>query len=308
MHHVIFLGMGFRIIFFATRPCWGTRDILCVGIKPKRQKRSDLAVWQTPYSNKQILTPVKSISCISHHYKWNWCQTQTLFIAHIYSLQFFVTDYGWVRSSTWLVFECPVLDSDTPAPSILSGVTCISLLGLPPYFTKLIVTYTSVRFHSLECNNCTRQQSAMSSSLSVSIHCPSSFSPSEIIRTCLIRWRLSVLSYLTNQGIDNNQGEVAIGTPRVLNPLSMVNNWGVPIKSYRGCLKTLWERRCLWEHTGFYWFCGLRHAAQHILKVLRHFTQICAYGAGRGSFLGPGFIEDNISVCIIFMLFVDKIV
>ena len=27
---------------------------------------------------------------------------------------------------------------------------------------------------------------------------------------------------------------------------------------------------------------------QRILKVLRHFTQICAYGAGRGSFLGPG--------------------
>ena len=27
--------------------------------------------------------------------------------------------------------------------------------------------------------------------------------------------------------------------------------------------------------------------AQRILKVLRHFTQICAYGAGRGSFLGP---------------------
>ena len=54
---------------------------------------------------------------------------------------------------------------------------------------------------------------------------------------CLIRWRLSVL---TNQGIDNNQEEVTFRTPGVLNPRSMENNWGVPIKSYGGCLKTLW--------------------------------------------------------------------
>ena len=31
--------------------------------------------------------------------------------------------------------------------------------------------------------------------------------------------------------------------------------------------------------------------AQRIFKVLRHFTQICAYGAGRGSFLGPAFMS-----------------
>ena len=96
---------------------------------------------------------------------------------------------------------------------------------------------------------------------------------------CLIRWRRSVL---TNQGIDNNQEELKIGTPRELNPRSMVNNWGVPIKRYSGLSQNFVRKR-----TQFYWFCGLRHMAQRILKVLRHFMQICAYGAGRGSFLGP---------------------
>ena len=32
-----------------------------------------------------------------------------------------------------------------------------------------------------------------------------------------------------------------------------------------------------------------------ISKVLHHFSQICAYGAGRGSFLGPVYIEAFLS-------------
>ena len=35
--------------------------------------------------------------------------------------------------------------------------------------------------------------------------------------------------------------------------------------------------------------------AQRILILLRHFTQICAYGAGRGSFLGPVFTKEFLS-------------
>ena len=46
--------------------------------------------------------------------------------------------------------------------------------------------------------------------------------------------------------------------------------------------------------------------AQRIMKVLRHFTQICAYGPGHGSFLGTAIYSHSIRAITSYSLFQSR--